>query len=80
MASRTDACTVELGTQGVTVNCICPGAIHTGLTTAIPDKAKETFARRRVPLKRYGNQPLEAQQFLDLFPAPLLECRDTLAL
>ena len=36
------------------MNYLCPGAIHTGLTAAIPDKAKETFARRRVPLKRYG--------------------------
>jgi hypothetical protein len=32
----------------------CPGAIHTTLTAPIPDKAKETFSRRRVPLKRYG--------------------------
>ncbi len=45
---------VELGTQGVTVNCLCPGAIRTGLTTVIPEEHKEKFARRRVPLKRYG--------------------------
>jgi NAD(P)-dependent dehydrogenase (short-subunit alcohol dehydrogenase family) len=50
----TRALAVKLGTQGVTVNCICPGAIHTGLIAATPDKAKDTFARRRVPLKRYG--------------------------
>ena len=46
---------VELGSQGVTVNCICPGPIHTGMTAAIPDDAKSKFARRRVPLRRYGD-------------------------
>ncbi len=46
---------MELGPQGITVNCICPGPIHTGMTAAIPDAAKTKFARRRVPLRRYGN-------------------------
>ena len=46
---------VELGSQGVTVNCVCPGPIHTGMTAAIPDDAKRKFARRRVPLRRYGD-------------------------
>jgi len=46
---------VELGTTGVTVNCICPGPILTGMTAAIPDEARTEFARRRVALKRYGD-------------------------
>ena len=46
---------VELGPVGVTVNCICPGPIHTGMTAAIPDEAKIKFARRRVPMRRYGD-------------------------
>ena len=62
----TRALAVELGNQGVTVNCICPGAIHTGLTAAIPDKSKQTFARRRVPLKRYGDPEEVAQMTLSL--------------
>ena len=48
---------VELGPTGVTVNCICPGPIRTGMTAAIPDEAKVKFARRRVPdapLRRPG--------------------------
>ncbi len=45
---------VELGTRGVTVNCICPGPIRTGMTAAIPEDAKAEFARRRVALKRYA--------------------------
>jgi 3-oxoacyl-[acyl-carrier protein] reductase len=51
--TRSLAC--ELGPQGVTVNCICPGPIHTGMTAPIPDDAKAKFARRRVPLQRYGD-------------------------
>ncbi|HEX5616085.1 MAG TPA: SDR family NAD(P)-dependent oxidoreductase [Acidimicrobiia bacterium] len=50
----TRALAVELGPRGVTVNCVCPGPIHTGMTALIPDDAKAKFARRRVPLRRYG--------------------------
>jgi 3-oxoacyl-[acyl-carrier protein] reductase len=49
---------VELGRSGVTVNAVCPGPIRTGMTAAIPDDAKDTFARRRVPAGRYG-EPAE---------------------
>jgi 3-oxoacyl-[acyl-carrier protein] reductase len=45
---------VELGPTGVTVNCVCPGPIRTGMTAAIPAEAKAKFARRRVPMRRYG--------------------------
>ena len=62
----TRALAVELATQGVTVNCICPGAIHTGLTATIPAKAKDIFARRRVPLKRYGDPEEVAHATLSL--------------
>ncbi|MFT7652259.1 MAG: 3-oxoacyl-[acyl-carrier protein] reductase [Limisphaerales bacterium] len=45
---------VELGPEGITVNCVCPGPIRTGMTAAIPEDNKEVFARRRVALKRYA--------------------------
>ena len=45
---------VELGAEGITVNCICPGPIRTGMTEAIPEEAKQEYARRRVALKRYA--------------------------
>jgi 3-oxoacyl-[acyl-carrier protein] reductase len=45
---------VELGGEGITVNCICPGPINTGMTQAIPDEQKVLYARRRVALKRYA--------------------------
>jgi 3-oxoacyl-[acyl-carrier protein] reductase len=50
----TRALAVELGRAGVTVNCICPGPIHTPMTAAIPDDQKDVFARRRTALGRYG--------------------------
>ena len=52
---------LEYGETGVTVNCICPGPIKTGMTAEIPDAAKEKFARRRVPLRRYGDPEEVAQ-------------------
>ncbi|HSL56998.1 MAG TPA: SDR family NAD(P)-dependent oxidoreductase [Acidimicrobiales bacterium] len=62
----TRALAVELGRRGVTVNCVCPGPIHTGMTAAIPDDAKATFARRRVPLGRYGDPEEVAHATLSL--------------
>ncbi len=57
---------VELGPSGVTVNCICPGPIRTGMTAAIPNDAKVKFARRRVPMRRYGEPEEVAQITLSL--------------
>jgi 3-oxoacyl-[acyl-carrier protein] reductase len=62
----TRALAVELGARGVTVNCVCPGPIHTGMTAAIPDEAKQKFARRRVPLRRYGDPEEVAHMTLAL--------------
>ena len=45
---------VDLGPEGITVNCICPGPIRTALTDAIPEEHKTIFAKRRTALKRYG--------------------------
>ena len=57
---------VELGAKGVTANCICPGPILTGLTENIPEPAREKFARRRVPIRRYGSPEEVAQITLSL--------------
>lgn len=50
----TRALAVELGREGITVNCICPGPILTGMTGAIPEADRVTFAKRRTALGRYG--------------------------
>lgn len=57
---------VELGRHGVTVNCICPGPINTGMTALIPAADKETYAKRRVPLRRYGEPEEVAHMTLSL--------------
>jgi 3-oxoacyl-[acyl-carrier protein] reductase len=62
----TKSLAVELGRTGVTVNCVCPGPITTAMTAAIPDEVKEVYARRRVPLRRYGDPEEVAHMTLSL--------------
>jgi 3-oxoacyl-[acyl-carrier protein] reductase len=50
----THALAVDLGPEGITVNCICPGPIRTNLTDDIPEEHKKIFAKRRTAIKRYG--------------------------
>ncbi len=50
----TKSLAVELGREGITVNCICPGPIRTAMTEDIPDEHKTIFAKRRTALGRYG--------------------------
>ena len=57
---------VELGNEGITVNCVCPGPIRTGMTQAIPEADKREFARRRVALKRYAEPEEVAHGTLSL--------------
>jgi 3-oxoacyl-[acyl-carrier protein] reductase len=54
----TRALAVDLGRKGVTANCVCPGATLTGMTSTIPEDDRDTFARRKIPVGRYG-QPEE---------------------
>lgn len=57
---------VEFGRAGITVNCICPGPINTGMTKAIPDDAKAIFAKRRTAMNRYGEPEEVAQMIVSL--------------
>ena len=57
---------VELGTEDITVNCICPGPVRTGLTESIPEVDKREYARRRVALKRYADPEEVAHATLSL--------------
>lgn len=50
----TRALAVELGPEGITVNCICPGPIMTGMTAGVAEEDKNTFAKRRTAMRRYG--------------------------
>ncbi|MYD99273.1 MAG: SDR family oxidoreductase [Gammaproteobacteria bacterium] len=57
---------VELGTENITVNCVCPGPIRTGMTESIPEDDKREYARRRVALKRYADPEEVAHATLSL--------------
>jgi 3-oxoacyl-[acyl-carrier protein] reductase len=57
---------VELGPEKITVNCICPGPIRTGMTEGISEENKEIFARRRTALRRYAIPEEVAQGILNL--------------
>lgn len=45
---------VDLGPEGITVNCICPGPIRTAMTDKVAEEHKVIFAKRRTALRRYG--------------------------
>lgn len=62
----TKNCAVELGRHNITVNAICPGPIDTAMTAGIEQDDKEKYARRKVPLRRYGIPEEVAQMTLSL--------------
>jgi 3-oxoacyl-[acyl-carrier protein] reductase len=66
VAGLTRALAVDLGPEGITVNCICPGPIMTAMTKAIPDDHKVIFAKRRTALRRYGEPEEVAHMTLSL--------------
>ena len=66
MIGLTRGMAVDLGRDGITVNCICPGPIRTGITARIPEEHKTIFAKRRVPLRRYGDPEEVAHMTLSL--------------
>lgn len=57
---------VDLGPEGITCNCICPGPILTAMTDKVPDEHKTIFAKRRTALKRYGDPEEVAHMTLSL--------------
>jgi 3-oxoacyl-[acyl-carrier protein] reductase len=62
----TRAMAVELGSEGITVNCVCPGPIRTAMTQQTPEEDKLVFAKRRTVLRRYGEPEEVAHATLSL--------------
>jgi 3-oxoacyl-[acyl-carrier protein] reductase len=62
----TRAMAVDLGKEGITVNCVCPGPVRTGITDGIPEQDKQTFANRRTALRRYAEPEEVAHATLSL--------------
>jgi len=48
------AAALELGREGIRINAVCPGPIHTGMTTAILQTPVHEELRRHIPLGRWG--------------------------
>ncbi len=66
VAGLTRSLAVELGRDGITVNCICPGPIRTAITERISEEHKAIYARRRTALGRYGDPEEVAHMTLSL--------------
>lgn len=66
VTSLTRSLAVELGREGITVNCICPGPIRTAITDRISEEHKTIYARRRTALGRYGDPEEVAHMTLSL--------------
>ena len=66
VAGLTRSLAVELGRDGITVNCICPGPIRTAITDRIPEEHKTIYAKRRTALGRYGEPEEVAHMTLSL--------------
>ena len=66
VASLTRSLAVELGREGITVNCICPGPIRSAITDRIPEEHKTIYAKRRTALGRYGDPEEVAHMTLSL--------------
>jgi 3-oxoacyl-[acyl-carrier protein] reductase len=66
VTSLTRSLAVELGREGITVNCICPGPIRTAITDRIPEEHKTIYAKRRTALGRYGEPEEVAHMTLSL--------------
>jgi 3-oxoacyl-[acyl-carrier protein] reductase len=54
VAGMTRALARELGSRGITVNCVAPGFIQTDMTDALPE-AQKTALLAQIPLGRLGS-------------------------
>jgi 3-oxoacyl-[acyl-carrier protein] reductase len=53
VAGMTRALARELGSRGITVNCVAPGFIETDMTAALTPEARDTLSKQ-IPLERLG--------------------------
>jgi 3-oxoacyl-[acyl-carrier protein] reductase len=54
VAGMSRALAQELGSRGVTVNCVAPGFIDTDMTRSLADAQKEAL-QQKIPLGRLGS-------------------------
>jgi len=58
----------EIGSRGVTVNCVAPGFIETDMTKSLPAAQREAYAQH-IPLGRFG-QPQEVAAAVAFLTSP----------
>lgn len=65
MAGFTKSLATEVGSRGITVNCVAPGFIETDMTAELPEDIKKQMLAR-IPLSRLGsvNEIAETVAFL----------------
>ena len=68
VAGMTRALARELGSRGVTVNCVAPGFIATDMTEVLPE-AQKTALLQQIPLGRLG-QPQEIADAVCFLASP----------
>ncbi|APA84244.1 3-oxoacyl-ACP reductase FabG [Paraburkholderia sprentiae WSM5005] len=54
VAGMTRALAREIGSRGITVNCVAPGFIDTDMTRALPEE-QQTVLKTQIPLGRLGS-------------------------
>ncbi|MET5014532.1 3-oxoacyl-ACP reductase FabG [Burkholderia pseudomallei] len=54
VAGMTRALAREIGSRGITVNCVAPGFIDTGMTKGLPQE-QQTALKTQIPLGRLGS-------------------------
>jgi 3-oxoacyl-[acyl-carrier protein] reductase len=58
----------EIGSRGVTVNCVAPGFIETDMTKELPDAQRQAYAQH-IPLGRFG-RPEEVASAVAFLASP----------
>ncbi|WP_019874830.1 SDR family NAD(P)-dependent oxidoreductase [Sporichthya polymorpha] len=62
---------VDLAQKGIRVNTVCPGPVHTQLTTPLREKSPERYEalRRQIPAQRWG-EPEEVAELICFLLSP----------
>jgi meso-butanediol dehydrogenase/(S,S)-butanediol dehydrogenase/diacetyl reductase len=69
VANLVRALSLDLGREGIRVNAVCPGPIHTGMTAGMRDRPVHDQLRRHVPLGRWG-EPAEVAAVISFLASP----------